>query len=351
MSDVVLVTGGAGYIGSVLVRQLLTEGHEVRVLDVMRFGGESLLPLLEEPRLTVLRGDVRHDHDVRRALNGVSAVVHLAAIVGDPACKREPELAREVNLLATQRVYETAEELGVKRFVFASTCSNYGKMPDQDSVMDETSELRPVSLYAETKVAVERYLLERGRASACLPTALRFSTVYGLSPRMRFDLTVNEFTRDLVLGEELVVFGEQFWRPYCHVADLARSVRMVLAAPPEAVANEVFNVGDDAENFRKVDVVDAILRQVPQGRVRYVRKAEDPRDYRVAFGKIRDRLGFHVTRRLPDGIAEVKRAIELGLVSDPRSARYANVPLAAPAHVGGAPSNAGGAPAAGGTRA
>lgn len=329
--DIVVVTGGAGYIGSVLVRQLLRAGHAVRVLDAMRVGGEALLPLADDEALTIQRGDVRHEGAVRRVLEGADAVVHLAAIVGDPACKREPELAREVNLLASQRLFDLAEAAGVKRFVFASTCSNYGKMADPDAVMDETSELRPVSLYAETKVAVEAYLAERGRTSRCAPTSLRFATVHGVSPRMRFDLTVNEFTRDLVTGHELVVFGERFWRPYCHVADLARAAALVLAAPREAVACEVFNVGDDAENFRKQDVVDAILRQVPGGVVRYVERQEDPRDYRVSFRKIRERLGFEVTKRLPDGIAEVKRAIELGLVPDPYAQRYANVPVTPPA--------------------
>ena len=334
MNNVVLVTGGAGYIGSVLVRQLLEAGHEVRVLDNMRVGGEALLPLIDESALSIVRGDVRHESVVRQALEGVNAVVHLAAIVGDPACKREPELAREVNLLATQRLYELAEAAGVKRFVFASTCSNYGKMPDPNLLMDETSELRPVSLYAETKVAVERYLMERGRSSDCLPTALRFATVYGTSPRMRFDLTVNEFTRDLVTGHELVVFGEQFWRPYCHVTDLARSALLVLEAAPEKVALEVFNVGDDEENYRKQDVVNAILKQVPDGRVRYVQSVDDPRDYRVTFQKIHSQLGFTITKRLADGIAEVKRAIQLGLISDPYAQRYANVPVKAPEPAG-----------------
>jgi len=329
MREVVLVTGGAGYIGSVLVRLLLDADYEVRVLDNMRVGGESLLPLLGDERLSIVRGDVRHEPLVAGLLEGVASVVHLAAIVGDPACKREPELTREVNLLASQRLFELADAAGVKRFVFASTCSNYGKMADPNAIMDETSELRPVSLYAETKVAVERYLMERGVTSGCKPTALRFATVYGTSPRMRFDLTVNEFTRDLALGQELVVFGEQFWRPYCHVADLARSVVAVLEAEPEKVALEVFNVGDSEENYRKQDVVDAILAQVPDGRVRYVHSAEDPRDYRVSFDKIRQVLGFEVTKRLPDGVAEVKRAIDLGLVSEPYSQRYANVPVKA----------------------
>src|SRR5690606_37035451 len=178
-------------------------------------------------------------------------------------------------------LYGAAEEAGVERFVFASTCSNYGKMADPNAYVDENSELSPVSLYAETKVEFENFLLSRERSNACAPTCLRFATVYGLSPRMRFDLTVNEFTRELASGKELVVFGERFWRPYCHVRDLARSVVHVLEAPLEKVAFEVFNVGDTAENYRKADVVEAIVAQVPEARVSYVHKDEDPRDYRV----------------------------------------------------------------------
>ena len=168
-----------------------------------------------------------------------------------------------------------------------------------------------------------------------MPTSLRFSTVYGLSPRPRFDLTVNEFTRELVLGEELVVFGEQFWRPYCHVRDLARSALAVLDAPREAVAFDVFNVGSSDENYRKQRIVELILEQVPGGRVRYVHKEEDPRDYRVSFEKIRRQLGFRITRTVPDGIREIKRVLELGFLPDPYAPKYANVPQE---HAAAAPS-------------
>lgn len=326
----VLVTGGAGYIGSVLVRQLLAKGYRVRVLDDLLFGGESLLGVLDDPAFEFVKADIRHTDQVREAMEGCTAVIQLAAIVGDPACARQPELATEVNRDATKAMYEAAEEAGIKRFVFASTCSNYGRMRDPDAFLVEDSELRPVSLYAETKVDVERFLLNQPRSNRCAPTSLRFSTVYGRSPRMRFDLTVNEFTRDLALGRELVVFGEQFWRPYCHVTDLARSAVAVLEAPRDAVAFDVFNVGDDAENYRKGTLVEMILRQVPDGRVRFVEKDEDPRDYRVSFAKIRERLGFRISRTVTDGITEIKHLLDEGFLSDPYDPKYANVKPAAP---------------------
>ncbi len=321
----VLVTGGAGYIGSVLVRQLLAQGYLVRVLDCLRFGGESLAELGGHPHFEVVRADVRDAEAVTRALEGVWGVAHLAAIVGDPACAREPELARSVNIAASQQLYTLAEEQGVARFVFASTCSNYGKMTGPDVYLDETSALRPVSLYAEGKVAVEHFLLTQPRSRRSAPTALRFATVYGLSPRPRFDLTVNEFTKEVALGRELVVFGEQFWRPYCHVQDLARSVVVALEAPAERVAFEVFNVGDSRENYRKGDLVALIERAIPAARVRYVARSEDPRDYRVSFSKIQERLGFRITRTVFDGILEVKRVLETGLLSNPDDPKYLNV--------------------------
>jgi len=257
----VLVTGGAGYIGSVLVRLLLWNNYEVRVVDRLMFGGESIVELLNYPNFKFIKGDIRDEHTLRVALKGMDAVANLAAIVGDPACAKEPDLARETNYEATKLMYNIADELGIKRFILASTCSNYGKMVDSNSYVNEDSKLAPVSLYAETKVASEYYLLSQAKDNLCKPTCLRFSTVYGVSPRMRFDLTVNEFAKELALCKELEVFGEQFWRPYCHVYDLARSVMTVIESLDEKVGFNVFNVGDTEENYTKRMLVDEMLRQ------------------------------------------------------------------------------------------
>jgi len=175
----VLVTGGAGYIGSVLVRLLLKEEYFVRVLDNLSFGGESIVELFNYENFEFIKGDVRNNEDVIKAVNGMDYIVHLAAIVGDPACAKEPELAREINLEGSKRVYNIAEKSGVKKLLFASTCSNYGKMSEPDNFVDERSELSPVSLYAETKVAFEEFLLSQSRTNTCKPTCARFSTVYG----------------------------------------------------------------------------------------------------------------------------------------------------------------------------
>ncbi|ASQ89956.1 epimerase [Prosthecochloris sp. GSB1] len=324
MKQAVLVSGGAGYIGSILVRLLLVKGYRVKVIDNLSFGGEPIIDLLNDDDFSFVKGDVRNEDDVRGALSGVDHVVHLAAIVGDPACAKQPELARAVNLEGSKLFYRLADECGAKRFVFASTCSNYGKMEDPDSYVTEESTLAPVSLYAETKVEVENYLLQQPRERTCKPTSLRFSTVYGLSPRPRFDLTVNEFTKELAMGRELVVFGEQFWRPYCHVVDLCRSVVAVLRAPEDTVAFDVFNVGDTSENYRKQMIVDEILKQIPDARITYVQKNEDPRDYRVSFEKIAGRLGFSITKKVPDGIAQVIQVVRDGFITDPDRREYRN---------------------------
>jgi nucleoside-diphosphate-sugar epimerase len=313
----VLLTGGAGYIGSVLVDDLLDRGWSVRVLDALAVGdGRSLLHVWGRPGFEFVRGDVQVPEVRAAALAGADAVVHLASIVGDPACARDPDLARAVNRDATSALVGEAAAAGVRRFIFASTCSNYGKMTDGNAVATEEWELRPVSLYAETKVAAELGVLARSTADFAT-TCLRYATVYGSSPRMRFDLTVNEFTRDALLNRELVVYGEQFWRPYVHVADAVRAVSTVLDAPVEDVAGEVFNVGNATQNFRKQDLVEFLLERIPSTVVERVPQADDPRDYRVGFAKIESRLGYATTRTVPGGIDELIALLGSGVISDP----------------------------------
>jgi nucleoside-diphosphate-sugar epimerase len=321
MAERVLVTGGAGYVGSIVVAELL-RGYRVRVLDALLHGSvPSLLQVWGNPRFEFLRGDVRDREARAHAVEDIDAVVHLAAIVGDPACARGPELTREVNVAGTRALLDDSERAGAKRFVFASTCSNYGRIAG-NGFADEGFELAPISLYAETKVASEQDVLSRSDGMAT--TCLRFATVHGTSPRMRFDLTVNEFTRDLAVGGELVVFGEQFWRPYVHVRDAARAIAHVLEAPSGDVAGEVFNVGDTRENYRKLDIVSLLRERFPNGNVRFVHRDEDPRDYRVSFEKFVQRFGFVAERSVADGIDEVVGLLRSGFVTDPFAPTYRN---------------------------
>ena len=321
----VLVTGGAGYIGSVLVRILLEKGYKVRVLDSLKFGGDALYDVAQNPDFEFIKGDIRNNEDIDKALDGMEAVAHLAAIVGDPACSKFADEAREVNWDASVALFEKAEKAGIKRFVFASTCSNYGKMEDPDSYVNENSELRPVSLYAELKVKFENFILQEKKDANISATALRFSTVYGFSPRIRFDLTVNEFTRNVCLKGEQEIWGPQFNRPYCHVDDLARAVVLALEAPEEKVKANVFNVGDTRENYSKRMLMEEIQKQIPAAKAIYVEKTEDPRDYRVNCDKIKSDLGFTITKKVPDGIREIIKLMDSGMITDAYSQKFRNI--------------------------
>jgi nucleoside-diphosphate-sugar epimerase len=320
----ILITGGSGYVGSRLAPLLLAAGHQVRVLDYLAHGGESLLGVWCHPGFEFIRGDIRDRTTVRAAVSGQNAVVHLAAVVGDPACSREPDAARAINLDASLSLIEESRHAGVERFVFASTCSNYGKMKDANQYVDEKSDLSPISLYAETKVAVETALLESGRKNGWCPTPLRFATVYGVSPRMRFDLTVNEFTMEMLTKKHLKVFGEQFWRPYIHVHDAARAIQLVLGSPAEKVSGCVFNVGATDQNFQKQQLVELIRPYAPDAVVEFVHKTEDPRDYRVSFARITNELGFNTTLTVPQGIAEIARLVQQKVIGNLEDGKYRN---------------------------
>ena len=313
----ITVTGGAGYIGAPAVRELLSAGHDVTVLDSLLHGQDVVATALEHAGARVLRGDVRDAQARREALSGAEALVHLAAIVGDPACAKDPELSQTVNVDATRAVVADA---GVERIVFASTCSNYGRMADPLVPVDETAPLAPVSLYAEQKVAIERELLEP--AERDLP-ALRHDLRRRRADALRPDR--QRVHARPVDGRTLDVYGEQFWRPYVHVGDAARALALVLAAPLDRVAGRVFNVGHSDENYRKLDLVELIRERMPEADVRFVHRDEDPRDYRVSFERIRSELGFDPLMRVPDGVAEVIAGLEQRRFGDPFDPRFSNV--------------------------
>ena len=320
----ILVTGGAGYIGSVLVRQLLAKGYFVRVIDSLKWGGESLFDVMTHNNFELYKGDLRNINDIKKATENIDSVVHLAAIVGDPACSKYSNEANETNWTASVNLFKECEKKQIKRFIFASTCSNYGKMSDSNGYVNETSLLNPVSLYAELKVKFENFLLNENKNSSVVSTALRFSTVYGFSPRIRFDLTVNEFTRNMAVENFQEIWGEQFWRPYAHVDDLCRATILVLESADDKVKSEVFGVGDTAENYQKGMIIREINKHI-NGEIKYVAKNEDPRDYRVDFTKIKNQLGFKISKTVPDGIQEIKKIIESGVISDPYSSKFKNI--------------------------
>lgn len=313
----VLVVGGAGYIGNTLVRRLLAAGFKVRVLDLLLFDhGTALAGLWEDPAFEFVHGDLRDQETLKGALEDVTDVVLLAAIVGDPATKNYPELGRSVNVDGAIGVFDALSGTDVQRFVFTSTCSNYG-LRESDDLATEESELSPVSLYAEHKVEFERYALGRVDEVPFCPTILRIATAYGMSQRMRFDLTVSEFARTLAIGEELLVYDADTWRPYCHVADISKAIMTVLASPEEKVRGEVFNVGNSDENYTKRMLADAALAALGgNGKIDYQEGGKDPRNYRVSFQKITDAIGFEADHRVPSSVANLVAAIKSGVFDD-----------------------------------
>lgn len=319
----VLITGAVGYVGSVLVRKLIERGYFVRAVDSLMYGGNALEKYPENSNLEFIKLDIRNTGRLKDIVKDMDSVIHLAAIVGDPACQKNPQLSKEVNLESSINLFEAAKRDNVKRFIFSSTCSNYGRMAGMDEYVDERSPLRPVSLYAELKVNFEMYILNSPK-TCLVPTCLRFATAYGLSPRMRFDLTVNEFSRDLFLSNKLTVYGEQFWRPYCHVEDITSACIKALEADDKLVSYEVFNVGDTGENYQKKTIAELIVKYIPGSILQYVRKDEDPRDYKVDFSKIGKVLNFKIKRHLEDGILEIIDTLRAKTYSDPYDAAYRN---------------------------
>lgn len=309
MSKSVLIIGGAGYIGPVLTDRLLTAGYKVCCLDLLLYeNGPCVVPYLANSNYRFVFGDLRNRDALQRALRGVTDVILLAGLVGDPITKKYPEAAHAINDDGVLGCIEFLKGKGLDRVVFASSCSNYGLI-ESNELADETSPLRPLSPYAKSKVAAEQYLLAKKGEVDYTPTILRFATAFGLAPRMRFDLTVNEFTRELALGRELSVFDAHTCRPYCHVRDFARLIHRVLETPTQKVAFEVFNAGGDVNNFTKREIVDTILALLPEARVRYQKHGGDPRNYRVSFRKVRDTLGFEPEYTVEYGVKELLSAI------------------------------------------
>ncbi len=317
MGNTVLVTGGAGFVGSHLTRRLLERGHRVRLLDSFVYGESSIADLRGDPNLEIMQGDICDRQDLRRATKGVHGVIALAALVGDPACELYPERTMAVNYQSTRDTVAACREAGVQRIVFASSCSVYGA--NGDNFLHEESFQNPVSLYARTRIMSEEYLLEQPDLEAVI---LRLSTVCGTSPRMRFDLMVNTMTACAVTEGRVQVQGADQWRPHLHVQDAAEAFMM--AYESTAISNGIFNVGTEEENYTIGEVAEKVAAQVPGTVVEYGDTVSDKRSYRVSFDRIRNTLGFRGKRTVDDAIAEVHDLLKSGVVSDFRDIQYNN---------------------------
>ena len=315
-----LVTGCAGYLGSVLCYQLVAEGHSVVGVDKLLHGGRSIIPLLDHSRFRFVPSGIAETSAFADEVNESCTVVHLAAIVGDPASRRLPEETQATNVDGSRTLFRLCRDRGVRKLVFVSTCSNYGVVPQCQLATEETV-LRPLSLYAESKVQIERELMA-GILYDRNWTILRFATLYGLSPRPRFDLTVNDFTMKAITEGRLEVYLPRSSRPYLHVADAANAITFV-AQSDTPTDGEVFNVGNTAENYQKAQIVEMIRAHIGDFVVEGVSHSHDVRDYRVSFEKI-DRAGFVTRRTVSDGIVEIAEAVRSGMLKDLSSTEFVN---------------------------
>ena len=311
----ILVTGGAGYIGSLLTAELLRANFHVTVVDSLLFGGESLVPFLNHPNFHFVKGDVTEPRTVKDALRGEwpkpAAFVHLAAIVGFPACQAVgKQVSWRYNVDAVKQVYGQARDLGVERFVFSSTYSNYGLMADGNPVTEE-SPLTPQSIYAETKVAAEEYLMGQ-KDGPTAPLLFRFATLYGISPRTRFDLIVNQFVLDAFTKRQLLIYQRGYSRSFVHVRDVVRGIILGLNAPQEKVRRQIYNLGTDKGNYTKDQIVEHVLKRIPETVVDYkdLTFGGDMRDITVSFAKIKRELGYETTLDIDDGVRELLFALK-----------------------------------------
>jgi nucleoside-diphosphate-sugar epimerase len=318
MRDMVLLTGGAGFVGAHLTRKLLERGRRVRVLDSFVYGDSGLRDVVGHPDLELVTGDICDTMTLSKAVRGVQSVIALAALVGDAACDLHPQLSMATNYESTKQTLAACEEAGVERLVFASSCSVYGA--NGTEFLDEKSHLNPVSLYARTRVMSETLLQEEARTTEVV--ILRLATVCGVSPRMRFDLMVNTMTACAKVQGKVRVSGAQQWRPHLHVQDAAEAFALAAEAP--GVNGRVFNVGTDEQNFTIGEVAEKVAARVPGTEIEYVANGNDARSYRVRFDHIREELGFRGRMTVDDAIAEVADLLASGAIDDFANRRFHN---------------------------
>ena len=313
----IFVAGGAGYIGSVIVPTLLAKGHTVTALDRMYFGDS----LGTHPNLTKVRGDLRGFDPA--CLKGVDAVIDVSGISNDPSCELDADLTTAVNVGGGKRLANCAIEAGVRRYVYSSSCSVYGHGAGEGLM--ETSSRHPVSAYARSKVELEDTLTKMHAEGAMEVVVFRLATVFGLSPRMRFDLAINVMTKNAYVNRRITVDGGgRQWRPFVHVKDVADAFLQGVTRDAKLVNGEVFNVGSTANNLRILNLAFRVRDAIPGTEIVHAATDPDLRDYNVSFEKIEKRLGWTAQYSVDDGIAEVLAALKDGRL-DPDERRFYTV--------------------------
>lgn len=319
----ILIVGGAGYLGSVLCRKLLERGYRVKVLDNLMYGDEGIKDLYENDNFEFIKGDIRDIQTVMDSIKGVDAVIHLAAIVGDPASTINPEETIEINYLGTKMLAEVCKYNQINRFIFASTCSVYGSSHDPDEFLNEDSPPNPVSLYAEMKLKSEEGLMDLIDENFS-PTIFRMATLYGLSPRMRFDLVINLLTAKAAIDKKITIFGGEQWRPFLHVEDAAEAYIRCLEAPIDKIRGEIFNVGSNEQNYTINEIGEMIKKFIPEAQIIREEKNKDRRNYKVSFDKIEKILGFKPKYGVEDGIKQIYASIKEGKFKNYTDPKYSN---------------------------
>jgi nucleoside-diphosphate-sugar epimerase len=329
----VIVTGGAGYIGSMLTAELLRQRNQVTVIDNLLFGGESLLGFTKHTGFNFIKGDVCEPGTLRQAIRTdwqrPSVLIHLAAIVGFPACQAVGrQAAFFYNVEAVKRTFDQAEALGVQKFIFSSTYSVYGQS-EKENILTEDSPLNPHSLYAETKVTAEEWLRSQTEDVLLKPLIFRLATLYGLSPRMRFDLIINQFVLDAYLTRELIIYQRGYSRSFIHVFDVVRCLIAGVQASREVLPQLIYNLGTDTGNYTKDEVVALIIKRFPEVDVNYkdLTFGGDIRDIHVSFERLSRAIGFKANLTVDDGIRELTQALKSGVISNPQDRRYRNADL------------------------
>jgi len=320
----ILITGGAGYIGSMLTPYLIEKDYKVTVVDSLIFKGFYLLENFIHENYKFVKGDIRDEEFIKNLFQSekFDTIIHLAALVGESLCKNVPELAKEINFDATKFLVDLSKKYCVNQFIFASTCSNYGI--SKDKFASEEAILRPLSLYSETKIQSENYITENANKNFH-PTILRLATVFGVSPRMRFDLLINELVRDAYVKKEITLYNPLGWRPFIQISDAVRALEMTVSAQLELTERQIFNVGGEGGNIRKKDVVNIIKEFLPDTNIKLIRGNNiDPRNYRVSFKKIKDILHYSSHITIKKGIKDIISALNSSTFDDPYDDIYKN---------------------------
>lgn len=312
----ILLIGGAGYIGTVLSSHFLKLGFNVSVLDNFIYNNQfAIQSFLGDENYSFFYGDFGKTELLKNAAKDADYVVILGGLVGDPITKKYPKESIRINEFSVRSCIDFFDDKQIEKLVFISTCSNYGLIKE-DELANEDFELNPLSLYAKSKVNSEKYLLSKKDNVSYSGVILRFATAFGLSPRMRFDLSVSEFVRDIYFGKELNVFDENTWRPYCHVRDFARIIEIILNSDNNKIHFEVFNAGGEINNFTKKMIIDEIISFIPGAKVVFSKHGSDPRNYKVSFNKIKSVLNYEPVFSVTHGIEELIQSFDIGLYKD-----------------------------------